>query len=120
MSPASPHQCLVNEAVRCGQCNCPKPTADNYALGGKRVNKQWATALRAYHNWAIAAGTPTGFPPDAETAMNRICDFVYYLGPTANLMVKTCRKYVGSVLSSWRLVDSRIAPPVGAENFYGT
>ena len=47
--------------------------------------------------------------------MNRLCDFIYYLGPTANLMVKTCRKYVGSVMSSWRLVDNRVVPPAGAK-----
>ena len=46
--------------------------------------------------------------------MNRLCDFIYYLGPTANLMVKTCRKYVGSVMSSWRLVDNRVVPSAGA------
>ena len=83
-----------------------------WALGGKRVQKQWATALRAYDAWCVSTGTPPGLPPELGAGQFRMCEFIYELGMVRGLRVVTVRKYVGAVHSWWRAVDPRLAPGV--------
>ena len=82
-----------------------------FAIGGKRVLKQWATALRAYHAYCIASGTPPGIPPSYWEGQKRICGFIYERGFVGGLRIKTIRKYVGAIFCWWRLLRPECAPP---------
>ena len=94
------------------------PPSVMWALAGKRVNTQWATALRAWEAVRHDAGWPAGLPPDYCTGQFRMCEFIHELGMVRGLRVVTVRKYVGCVHSWWRVVDPRLAPDVKAGGLY--
>ena len=93
------------------------PRAVAWALAGKRVGTQWATALRAWEKIGSSLGWH-GLPPDYGTGQFRMCEFIYELGMVRGLRVVTVRKYVGNVHSWWRAVDPRLVPDVKLGGLY--
>jgi hypothetical protein len=52
-------------------------------------------------------------PASYLDAQNRICSYIFFIGPLSGLRVSTVRKYVGVILGWWRLVSPSVAPAAG-------